>query len=258
MTCDGAMDALEAEFAAALLAAERPPPAGLRVPPGADVAHRFGIYRNNVVAGLVNALGERFPVAKRLVGDEFFAVMARTYVVENPPRSPLLFRYGDSFSGFIDRFEPAATVPFLADIARLEFLRGEAYHAADREPLAPSALKALSAAELPSVGLQLHPSARFMQSRHPVVSIWQAHQGGSHPMVREWQPQNALVVRRKLSVEVHLLPSGGYAFLSAIAHGGSITVAAKEADAVNSGFDSAAMFVLLVGAQAIIGLSSLG
>ena len=70
MSEDGGMVAFEAEFAAALLAPEHPPPVGLKVPAGADAAHRFGVYRNNVVAGLVAALGERFPVVKRLVGDE--------------------------------------------------------------------------------------------------------------------------------------------------------------------------------------------
>src|SRR5919108_3746086 len=82
--------------------------ASLRVPlPVAGAARqtsdrRFAVYRNNVVASLTSALAERFPVVQRLVGEEFFRAMARAYVTQEPPRSPVLLHYGATFPAFVD------------------------------------------------------------------------------------------------------------------------------------------------------------
>ena len=82
------------EFAAAVADALAPEPSGLTTARGAPDPKRFAIYRNNVVAGLVGVLEQRFPVTRRLVGDEFFRGMGRAFVAERPARSPVLMEYG--------------------------------------------------------------------------------------------------------------------------------------------------------------------
>ncbi|MDP1007294.1 HvfC/BufC N-terminal domain-containing protein, partial [Klebsiella pneumoniae] len=84
---------------------------------------------------MINALATAYPVTLQLVGDEFFHAMASIFVQAHPPTSPLISQYGSTFAQFIQGFEPAASVPYLADIARLERLRVCAYHAADCTPL---------------------------------------------------------------------------------------------------------------------------
>ncbi len=121
----------QASFATALLDAGKPVPEGVTSHTADRPARRFAVYRNNVVAGLVKALGTRFPALSRIVGEEFFNAMARVFVIAHPPRSPLLMTYGDDFPDFIADFEPAAELPYLADVARLEAARTRAYHAAD-------------------------------------------------------------------------------------------------------------------------------
>ena len=125
----------ETSFAQALLDGERPIPDGVTAHNAADPTRRFAVYRNNVVAGLVRALKDRFPVVERIVGEEFFGAMARVFVVERPPRSPLLATYGDDFAAFIAAFEPARELVYVAAVARLEAARTRAYHAADATPL---------------------------------------------------------------------------------------------------------------------------
>ncbi len=49
-------------------------------------------------------------MVEKIVGEEFFAAMARVFVMKRPPRSPLLANYGDDFPAFIAAFEPARTV----------------------------------------------------------------------------------------------------------------------------------------------------
>ena len=110
----------ETSFADALLNADQPIPCGITAHNAAVPARRFAVYRNNVVVGLTKALKHRFPAVERIVGEEFFAAMARVFVLERPPRSPLLATYGDEFAPFIRAFEPARELPYLADVARLE------------------------------------------------------------------------------------------------------------------------------------------
>ena len=109
----------------------------------------------------MKALGTRFPATSRIVGEEFFNAMARVFVIAHPPRSPLLMTYGDDFPDFIADFEPAAELPYLADVARLEAARTRAYHAADAVLLDPAAVAATIGQEaLGAVRFALHPSAR--------------------------------------------------------------------------------------------------
>jgi len=129
-------------FAKALLSSEAGCPPGLYSSNGADPASRFAVYRNNVQASLSNALAESYPVVRQLVGREFFNAMAALYLRDFAPASPLLNDYGQDFGDFIQGFGPAAGLPYLADMARLERLRVEAYHAADARALEPARLLA--------------------------------------------------------------------------------------------------------------------
>ena len=73
------------------------------------------VYRNNVVAGLIETLKDNYPAVRRIVGSEFFRAMALQFVTANPPHSPVMLGYGAGFAKFIARFEPAATLPYLPD-----------------------------------------------------------------------------------------------------------------------------------------------
>jgi hypothetical protein len=221
--------AIQAEFAKSLLEAGLPPPGAIRRSGGVDPERRFAVYRNNVVVGLVRAMETRFPVVARLVGEEFFRAMAQVYVTQDPPRSPILFRYGSTFPDFISGFPPTAEIPYLADVARLELARGRAYHAADLRPLPPDAFASLDADQLALTGVRFHPSVEVLTSPFPIVSIWRAHQQEGEPRIDKFRGEAALVLRPDLDVEVHLLSRGGYQFLSALQQGASLARAATIA-----------------------------
>lgn len=195
------MPAPQAEFAAALLDPARPVPAGLRAWNGSDPAPRFGVHRNNVIVSLVDALADSFPVVRRLVGDEFFVAMARAYVSAHPPRSPVLAEYGDGFADWLAVFEPAATLPYLTDMARLERARVRAFHAADAAAIEPATLAAALAhpERLGAARWRLHPSLAVIRSAHAVVSLWAAHQQDGDAAIAEVDlavPESALVLRQ--------------------------------------------------------------
>ncbi len=194
------------EFARALLDPELPPPPGLSTCNGSDPARRFAVYRNNVLCTLTDALADTFPVVQAVVGEAFFRAMAHVFVRAHPPDSPVLAFYGANFADFIADFEPAATLPYLADLARLEMTRVQVYHAADEPPLTPDRLALLAAGCRPGTEpvVELTPSLRLLRSSHPVVSVWAAHQQDPIDLsFIDWScAESALVTRHEFDVLV--------------------------------------------------------
>lgn len=247
----------QAAFAAALLDPDQPCPPGLTSWNGSDPARRFAVYRNNVTVSLIDALADSFPVTQELVGEEFFRAMARLYACAQPPKSPVLAFYGDSFAEFVQRFPPAAGLPYLADVARLEFLRVLAYHATDAKPV-PTAQFANALADeaaLPLLVVALHPSLGVLDSTTAVVSLWAAHQGvGELASVVPDIPESALVVRHGLDVEVIGITRAASVFIEALRRGETLGRALESAQAVDPAFDPALPLGLLIQKGAITSL----
>ncbi len=244
-------------FAAALLDPDAPCPAGLTAWNGSDPARRFAVYRNNVVVSLIDALADTFPVTLDLVGDEFFRAMAGIFVRAAPPGSVLLAEYGAGFPAFIERFEPARSVPYLADVARLEMLRVRAFHAADADPISPERIaRALADPErLPALRATCHPSLGVLRSDYAVVSLWAAHQGhGDLAQVDPSVPESALIVRVGLDVQVLALPPGGDTLTASLADGLPLGQAAALALAAREDFDLTAHLALLLRVGALTAL----
>jgi hypothetical protein len=244
-------------FAAALLDPDLSPPPGLTAWNGSDPARRFAVYRNNVIVSLVDALADAFPVTQQLVGEEFFRAMARVHAFARPPTSRLMAFYGADFPGFIAGFAPAASVPYLADVARLEYLRVLAYHAADAEPLSSEEIAAALADPdaLPSLRLALHPSLHVLSSDFAVASLWGAHQGvlALSEVVAD-APETALVLRHGLDVEaVRIAPVDGM-FIAALREGKALGEAAQAAGRAEAAFDSSVALGLLLQKGAVVSL----
>jgi hypothetical protein len=238
----------ETSFATALLDPDRPVPHGLVAPRATIPAERFAVHRNNVVASLVQVLEARFPVVEKLVGAEFFAVAARVFVTERPPRTPLLATYGDDFAVFLAEFEPARELAYLADVARLEAARTHAYHAADAVPLDAGAFAALDPDGIGAIRIDLHPSAEIVCSPHPIVTIWAMNAGERElAPIENWRGEDALVIRPHLDVEIRVLPPGGAAFLGALATGLPLDKAAEAATAACPTFDLTVNLAGLIG-----------
>jgi hypothetical protein len=213
-------------------------------------------HRNNVFVSLTEALGTRFPVCHALVGDEFFRALARMFIELSPPRSPVLMSYGDDFGDFIETFPPARPVPYLADVARLEAALTRAYHAADASPLTVDEL-ASAPCHWEQIRVDLHPSVRIIMSPYPIVSIWEAHvRLGDHPVIDSSMAEDALVARPDLDVEVHRLPPGAAAFLSALRRGATLRAAADQAVGSNPRFDLVTTLSGILASRIIVGLRS--
>lgn len=242
-------------FAAALLDPDVPVPPGLLGPDLEPSEKRFNVYRNNVVAGLVEALKAEFRAVCRIVGDEFFAAMARVYVALEPPRSPIMLDYGESFPDFIGTFEPAKSVPCLRDVARLERAWMEAYHAAEAPPTDLALFATIDAQSVPQASFTLHPSVRVVSSSFPVVQIWLMNIDGGVPEAVDILSggEHALVARPVAEVEVRRVPAGAATFILSLAAGASVADAAALALDEDSDFDLAGALRDLFAINAIVG-----
>lgn len=230
-----------AAFSRALLDPDLATPTVVAGPKSKAAVKRYSVYRNNVTVSLISALAAAFPATLRITGLDFFRAMARFYVRATPPSSPLLFEYGRDFPDFIERYEYAQSVPWLADVARIERAWLDAYHAADVQPLMPHELGVVPSEQLPNAVLKPHPATRVIRSRFSAVTIFTASRSdGPDSHIDVVEPEDALVTRSALEVEVRRLPPGGAIFLSRLMTGESLGAAASAAFSESPSFDLAA------------------
>ncbi|MHC4044619.1 HvfC/BufC N-terminal domain-containing protein [Bradyrhizobium sp. 23AC] len=245
-----------AAFAPALLDPTRNTPAIVTGPNGKAAGRRYDVYRNNVTVSLIDALAAVYPAVQRITGAEFFRAMARFHVRSNPPTSPLLFEYGRGFPEFIEAYEHAQDMPWLADVARIERAWLDCYHARDAAPLSAERLSAVTSDRLANLVFVPHPAARCLRSRYAAVTIFAANRDGT-PLLRieASTPEDALITRPAFDVTVRRLPPGGAVFADGLISGRPLGEAAEAALDAAPEFDIAANIVGLIEAGAFISLA---
>ena len=200
----------QADFARSLLDPDAAVPAMI-----VARGNRFDIYRNNVLSSLTSALASTFPVVEKMVGSEYFAALASAFVRETPPTSRVLAEYGGAFPLFIDTFPPLADFPYLADVARLEWLRQEAIRSSDG-PQPDLPLASLEIETLMSCKLALAPSARMLASPHPVATLWRLHQDPEPAQPEEWRSERVMVFRQDRGLAHAVLEEPDFVFLATL------------------------------------------
>src|SRR5262245_49147471 len=125
---------------------------------------RLQVYRNNTFMSLTEALKTTYPVVSALVGEKFFATVAKAHIAAQPPRAPRLAEYGAGFADFLAGFEPARALPYLPDVARLEWAINGAYHAPDDTGLTPQSLSSVPQEHFSALCFKLRASARLLHA----------------------------------------------------------------------------------------------
>ena len=199
---------------------------------------RLSIYRNTSHTALTNALRLNFPAVQRLVGEDFFAAAADTFITREPPQTAWLDLYGESFPEFLQSFEPTASLTYLPDVARLERAVGHALHAVDAKPREYSRLLDIE----PSVHGRLcftpHPSVSLVFSPYPVDAIWRAVLTRDDAALTAIDLSTGavwlLVERRAGEIEVAQLDERRWKFAEALFAGHSLSAALAAADDPNA------------------------
>ncbi|MEI6414815.1 MAG: DNA-binding domain-containing protein [Pseudomonadota bacterium] len=189
---------------------------------------RFLAYRRNVWGNWRAALASTYPVIRWLVGGEWFQTLADQYLETHPSQDGDLNTYGQVFPGFLQVHPIVRDLPYLPDMARLEWALLATYGAADPKPFDFQALAALEVERRSHIIFELWPGATAMESRYPVAGIWLAHRLdepserdaalGRIDLTPSWH--GSLVVRDAANNAVPLdLSPGEYAFWMACRDG---------------------------------------
>lgn len=203
----------------------------------------FAVYRNTVLAGCIDALQANYPAVLRLVGEEWFRAAAAIHVRTSPPERASLLDYGAQFADFLAGFAPAADIPYLAGVARLDRFRTESHLARDEVAADPGALARLGADALGRTALRPCASARWAWfDEMPIVSLWRH----DRTEALDWRGEGVLIVRRDGVVESVDLDAAGCAFLDACAAGRPLAAAAEAALARSPATDLATLLATLL------------
>ena len=166
-------------FAAALAEPSAAPPAMTRGRLGAPDARRFSVYRNNVAVGLIGALEARYPVARRIAGDDAFRALARAYIRAKKPRSPVMIAYGEDFPEFVASCEGVGALPRRPGAARERLGRGLPRRGrAGSDDRRPCRIEPRSPARNPD---RVSPCRALLRFSTPAASIWASAQSRRRP-----------------------------------------------------------------------------
>lgn len=211
----------------------------------ARLGDRFALYRGNVAAAREKALGAAFPVVSQLVGEEFFAALAREYARVHPSRSGDLNRFGERFAEFVAGFEHTRSLPYLGDVAALEWQVHRAHYAADAVALARDRLGSMPAEDLLGTRFVLHPACSWLASAFPIATLWNAHRpdsGVALPATTD-RAEQAIVVRPRWRVEVVASSPAEIAALDCLRRGEDMGGAIGAAMAADPAFKFAPVLV---------------
>ncbi|NHC10061.1 HvfC/BufC N-terminal domain-containing protein [Stutzerimonas degradans] len=191
----------------------------------------FAVYRNTLIKGCVDALRANFPAVERLVAAEWFAAAAALYAREKPPRSGPLLEYGEDFPAFLQGFEPARALPYLAGVAQLDRLWLDVFSAVEQPVVALAALATQTPEQLARQALVPRAALRWRWfAELPIFSIWSCtREGRVVPAELVWQGEGVLLSRSAGRIGWQPLERAGCVFLDACAAGQSLEQAAELA-----------------------------
>ena len=200
---------------------------------------RVNIYRNDIILSTTEVLKDTFTAIHALVGEEFFPYLAESFITAHPPKQGSLILYGAEFPKFIKTFEPLAAHPYLSDVAQLEYLWLQSYHAANAKPFALNDMLKLGQALLSS-SFTLHPSCALLRSPYPIFSLWKmGTQKNESPDINLDlnSSEDVLLIRNDTTVDVWQLSKGQYTLLKALQDGDTFATATEMAETAEAGMD---------------------
>jgi hypothetical protein len=228
-----------------------------------DVAERrFAAYRRNVTGNWRSALASTYPVLVQLLGPQRFLELADQYIVAYPSSSGDLNIYGHALAALLDASPWRDALPYLPDIARLEWALLQAYGATDAADFDLAALAGVPAETQAELRLQVWPAAALIESSWPLADIWQAHQLSTDERDAALagidislfsEPRYALVARSEGSVFAVSINAGEAAFLRALQAAQSLVDAIAMALAADNNFNPGATLQRLIALHTLTG-----
>jgi hypothetical protein len=204
-----------------------------------QAARGLAAYQANGHALAGRSLLGAYPVIAQLLGVDNFQALARDLWHHHPPVCGDLARWGGALPAFLANNEQLAELPYLADVARVEWALHQAAGAADALADLHSFAR-LSHEDPVALTLVLAPGTALINSGWPVVSLVSAHTENQPSLaeagqrVRDRVGETAVVWRQGLRPCVAACPAHTHGVLQALLAGATLPDALDRAGA---GFD---------------------
>lgn len=210
---------------------------------GISTENRMKVYRNNVMTSLSHAVIAVYPLTEKIVGPDFLKGAVNKYVVGNPPDQGNLNFYGATFAHFLERYEPARALPYLPDMARLEWEWEMATLSPDDDPLPPERLQDIPEGDLPNLQLPLRASVRLLKSGYPLDKIVDFCRSGNQEGSLDISTGGVhmMIFRPHLQTQMRKISEGEFIFLRALRDGNHLMAATEWATEADEMFDLAAI-----------------
>jgi len=215
----------------------------------------FQVYRNNFWIATEDALCGIYGVVKQLVGDQFFTLLVDHFLRSYPPRFGNMLQLGSDLPVFLCDFKLTAGLPYLPDIARLEWAFHEVFHAADASPFNTQALTAIPAKNIPLLHFELSLGSMLVYSPFPIFEIWRVNQPdyvGDQTVDLDAGGDSVLLTRPNLVVELQKLNQVDARFLQSLASGGNLDKATQVALKYSKDFDLEGALARYLGNGALV------
>ncbi len=203
----------------------------------------IGVYRNNYRGNLHDTLASAYPVIRQLVGEDFFRLLAKRFIEQHASRSGNLHHYGSEMAGFLTHFENTQHLPYLPDMAQLEWAYHRAYFADDTVPFDLARLANIAPDSYAGLHWRLHPSCTLLTTAYPVAAIWQAHQDGANADFNidlDAGGDSLLVYRNGLSMDIVRITPASLHWLTQLQQGICMGDATEATLSAHPDFDVAA------------------
>ena len=216
-------------------------------------------YRRNTLGNRAAAVVASYPVVASIVGETFMWEAAWHFARAKDSHSGDLNLYGAELGAFLDAFAPAADVPYLGAVARMEWAVQQLATCPPSPAPALSGLQHLPADAWDALRFQLDPAHRLIASRWPLQRLWQINQpqySGDYA-VDLAQGDWVLLHRRGGVVHIESITPAHYAFLQALGTGAALAQACAQALELDAAFPLAELLSRSLQSTLILALDTL-
>ena len=198
------------------------------------------IHRNNTCASLRRTLTAIYPLLVKLLGEEYFAGCAQTYVEHYPSRSSNLHDYGKYFGNFLKTFAPIDAFPYLPAVAEFEWICHRLHFASDATPFDINLLANITPADYDRLYFELHPASQLLVSDYSMLEIVEfCEKPTKEPLALTPGPHYLQIIRRHLDIVLVTLTHCDFVFLQTLQDGLPVKAALSAALMINPSFNLA-------------------
>jgi hypothetical protein len=140
---------------------------------GVSGLDRLEVYAQGYIARIHEALTESYQAVGQVLGHEMFVKLAEDYANHYPSEDYNLSLAGRHLSSFLKVYDAVRELPFLPDLARLEWEITEAFHAFEHSAESLEMLGSLTEADWEKIKIEFQPHVHILKSDWPVWDIWQ-------------------------------------------------------------------------------------